>query len=179
MWGPPLALGCISGHNDRVNLDVETSTVSRSASAARGQLVEAVIERFRVWGLDRPDVRAIAVVGSWARGAARPDSDLDLILLTDDPSIYIFDEAWTNGLPATAILFSRSWGAITERRLFVRSPSAEIGPDLEVELGVGLPSWAATEPLDAGTKRVVSDGFRIVHDPYGLLEALLDAVNAE
>lgn len=42
----------------------------------------------------------------------------------------------------------------------------------EVEFGLTSPAWAHL-PLDAGTVRVVRDGFRVLHDPDGLLAAAL------
>jgi hypothetical protein len=36
-----------------------------------------------------------------------------------------------------------------------------------------VPAWTAT---DAGTRRVVTDGMRILHDPDGRLVALANAV---
>jgi uncharacterized protein len=48
--------------------------------------VAEVAARVVRWALDRPDVRAVGMVGSWARGDARPDSDVDLVVLADDPA---------------------------------------------------------------------------------------------
>ena len=45
--------------------------------------VEAIIGAVTAWALKREDVRALALAGSWARGAAREDSDLDLLLLSE------------------------------------------------------------------------------------------------
>ena len=60
------------------------------------------------------------------------------------------------------------WGDITERRFALAS-------GLEVEFGIGLPAWAAIDPVDPGTQRVVIEGMRILHDPDGLLAALAAA----
>jgi hypothetical protein len=62
----------------------------------------------------------------------------------------------------------QDWGPLREIRL-VR-PSG-----FEVELGVAPLSWAGTDPVDAGTFRVINDGHRIVHDPDGSLAALANA----
>jgi uncharacterized protein len=35
--------------------------------------------------------------------------------------------------------------------------------------------WAATDPVDRGTRRVVTDGMRILRDPDGRLAALAAA----
>lgn len=37
--------------------------------------------------------------------------------------------------------------------------------------------WAA-EPVDDGTARVVRDGFRVLHDPVGVLSRLLTQLGA-
>jgi predicted nucleotidyltransferase len=46
------------------------------------------------WASEQPDVQAIALVGSYARGAARDDSDIDLVILTDQPPQYLDDVQW-------------------------------------------------------------------------------------
>jgi hypothetical protein len=43
---------------------------------------------------------------------------------------------------------------------------------------VGRPEWATTAPVDSGTLRVARGGFRIVHDPRGLLATLLEAADS-
>jgi elongation factor P hydroxylase len=35
------------------------------------------------WAIERDDIRAMAMLGSWARGDPRPTSDLDLLPLSD------------------------------------------------------------------------------------------------
>jgi hypothetical protein len=47
--------------------------------------------------------------------------------------------------------------------------------EVEVEVGIGRPSWAAVSPLDPGTEQVVRAGLRPLHDPRGLLGVLLAA----
>ncbi len=52
------------------------------ASDARAAEVEWVMQRAAQWARTQPDIRALLLVGSWARDAARPDSDVDLVVLT-------------------------------------------------------------------------------------------------
>ena len=40
------------------------------------------------WAERRSDIVGVALVGSWARGAASLDSDIDLILLTPNPDAF-------------------------------------------------------------------------------------------
>lgn len=141
-------------------------------SEARNREVERVVRDATVWARARRDVAGVAVVGSWARGTASDDSDVDLVLLSDDPTAYTHREDWVAELfPSARLMRTGDWGAIVERRLLLPS-------GLEVELGVGSPSWAAVEPLDEGTQRVVRDGLRVIYDPRGLLADLAAAVAA-
>ena len=132
---------------------------------------ERFLERVREWAAGRPDVRAVGLAGSRARGTARADSDVDLVVLTHDVAAYIEADGWAYELGATGIVRMRSWGAVTERRF-------ALPEGIEVDCAVGEPTWARTEPLDPGTKRVVSEGFRVVYDPDGLLAALVRASRA-
>jgi predicted nucleotidyltransferase len=128
--------------------------------------VGAFLDLLPGWAQQRRDVRAVALVGSWARQAPRPESDVDVLLLTEEPSLYIEHEDWIKQLGGVALVTTRVWGVITERRF--RLPGGR-----EVELGVGSPSWASVIPVDEGTRRVLTDGLLALYDPGGLLEELL------
>lgn len=134
-------------------------------TAGRAQEVEAVLGRLASWAGLRGDVRALALVGSWAYGRPRDDSDVDIVLLTECPSSYLDSADWLAGVGGVRLVRTAQWGVITERRFALQS-------GLEVELGVGAPTWARTDPVDEGTRRVISDGMRVLYDPDGVLEAL-------
>jgi hypothetical protein len=131
-------------------------------------LVFAFVEAVRRWAASVPAVRAVALAGSHASGRARPDSDVDLVVLCDDPGRLVADRTWLGVFGEAAAVSVEDWGAITSLRV-------RYAGGLEVEWGLGRPSWAATAPLDAGTAGVVAGGFRPLYDPEGLLAALLAA----
>src|SRR5687767_1223031 len=58
-----------------------TTTLIYSPRAVIVRIIARVVE----WAERRPDIRAVALVGSHARNTATPDSDVDLILLTTQP----------------------------------------------------------------------------------------------
>jgi uncharacterized protein len=126
--------------------------------------VEKVIARVTRWAADRDDVLGLLLVGSYARDAARPDSDLDLVLLTADG-------LRADELNLGELVIVRSWGPLTERRF-------RTGTGLEIELNVGPVAWAHVTPVDPGTHRVMTDGARILHDPEGVLATLQLACRA-
>jgi predicted nucleotidyltransferase len=50
--------------------------------------VNLILEEVAQWASRRTDIAAAALVGSWARGAARVDSDIDLMFLAANPASF-------------------------------------------------------------------------------------------
>ena len=48
----------------------------------------------------------------------------------------------------------------------------------DVEISFALVAWASIATLDAGTRRVITDGCRILHHPARFLERLYEAVQS-
>jgi len=130
-----------------------------------------VLARATAWARAQAAVRALGLVGSWARAGARMDSDIDLVVLTDTVDAYRTAAAWVTDAagPGSRIVRSAQWGPLTERRVALAS-------GLEVEFGFAPTSWACAAPLDGGTAAVVRDALHILYDPDGLLGGLIDAV---
>ena len=154
--------------NRRGDLVVRATRCQTRAVISRERIdeTEAVVGAVHAWAAGHDDVRGVVVVGSWARGSARMDSDVDIVVLTDaaghaDPDVWL-------GLLGGSVVRRQQWGPLREVR--VRRPSG-----LDVEMGIAPLTWARTTPVDAGTLRVITDGHRIVYDPDGILAALSDA----
>ncbi|MFF6999172.1 nucleotidyltransferase domain-containing protein [Streptomyces sp. NPDC008313] len=137
-------------------------------SSERAAEINEVIDRITRWARGREDIVGLLLVGSCARDAAWPDSDIDVVLLTAEESRHLLADACAVGLGLGGPIRTQSWGPITERRYATAS-------GLEVELAIGSPTWAETDPVDAGTHRVVTDCARVLHDPAGILAGLLAA----
>ena len=58
----------------------------------RRTCVEQFLARVCAWSLQRPDVVAVALVGSWACGHPGMDSDVDLVVLTTDKPAYLHED---------------------------------------------------------------------------------------
>jgi tRNA nucleotidyltransferase (CCA-adding enzyme) len=73
------------------------------AGAAR---IEALLRAVAAWAAAEPRVAAVALVGSHARGAARPDSDVDLVVLADEVEAFVSDASWVSsfGVPRARAL---------------------------------------------------------------------------
>jgi predicted nucleotidyltransferase len=142
----------------------------QGARADRQRIDEAqnAVRSAVVWAEREENVRAVALVGSWARNAARMDSDLDLVILCGRATDLLRRTDWHSVFGAAEVVSVRDFGAIQERRL--RRASG-----FEIEVGVGSISWAAAPP-DPGTAAVALDALVPLYDPDGHLRRLLDAL---
>ena len=133
----------------------------------RRRAAARVMSEVQEWARTDDRVRAAALVGSYARGAERMASDVDLVILADDPDS-LTNASWFVALnPGARLVRSQRWGPVRERRYRLRS-------GLLVELGFAPIGWAAV-PLEAGTRRVLEDGYRVLFDD-GTLTAAIGAV---
>ena len=141
--------------------------------------IEHIIRTVLAWATAQPKIRAVALVGSHSRGAARPDSDIDLVLLVTDPQGFRADPAWIKQIDWQALdSHPQKWqdedyGIAWSRRIWLAADS------LQVELTFAPLSWANVDPPDAGTRRVISGGCRILHDPDGLLVRPCEGIGRE
>jgi predicted nucleotidyltransferase len=126
------------------------------------------------WAKSQQDIRGVALVGSHARNAAHPDSDIDLVFLCNDPhgfrnTSWLLTIPWS-GIGLEPIKWSdEEYGALWARRTWFR-------PEYEVEFGFTSTSWADVAPVDLGTCEVVSAGLEIWYDPDGVFEKLMTAM---
>ncbi len=127
---------------------------------------DAFLVRLQRWAELRTDIRALLVVGSYARADARPDSDLDVLLLVENPRAYLDDVSFMHELGTVRESRVEDYGRVTSLRV-------HFDDGLEAELGVAPRNWAS-EPHDAGTLRVVKGGVRILFDRDGDVGRLVD-----
>jgi len=133
-----------------------------------------LIVGFTHWAQEQRTCRALAIAGSWANDRARPTSDLDLLILTNDLSRWTTRAGWLSEL-VRHLGFSCS-DTILEAHGVARSWRAWAGREVELELTFAELHWADVSPVDPGTRRVVSDGIRSLADKDGLLQAVTEAV---
>jgi predicted nucleotidyltransferase len=130
--------------------------------------VSEFLDRVIAWAARQPTITGVALVGSHARGAARPDSDIDLVLLCTEPQAFLGATAWLHTFGEVERCHTEDWGRVTSLRVHYRER-------FEVEFGLTSPVWAAL-PVDPGTKSVVANGMRILLDRDGTLGRLASTV---
>jgi uncharacterized protein len=122
---------------------------------------ERLIASIAAWAIERDEILAAGLCGSHARGTARPDSDVDLVLVCVTRDSLLIDISWTREFGAVTSVAFEAYGLVESVRVVY-----ENGP--EVEFGLTTSAWIKL-PIDVGTARVMRDGFRILYDPSGQL----------
>ncbi len=134
--------------------------------------IDAFPDQVRQWATQRRDVIAVALVGSWAMRTATPASDVDLVIIVNDPQRSLANNQWLQHFGEVLRTSDEDWGEVQSKRVFYAN-------GLEVEFGITSRKWASTAPVDPGTKKVVEHGVRILLDRNGILDSLLRAVDHE
>jgi uncharacterized protein len=135
----------------------------------------AMVSAVSSWAIKRGDIRAMALVGSWARGNQGQVSDIDLLLLSDCAHEYRHSQEWLTEIDFRGSGYSlnssesANYGVVWSRHMHLLPPA-------EVELTFAECRWAQTEPVDGGTRSVVKDAFKIIFDKDRMLSKLVAAV---
>jgi predicted nucleotidyltransferase len=131
--------------------------------------IDGFLEKVRRWADPQRDIKAILLVGSYARGQAHDESDIDLVLLTDEPDKYLQDPYFTGAFGSINRIEKEFWGRVTSLRIWYEE-------GFEVELGITTPDWIFEDPLDAGTLRTITGGAEVVIDKTGGVERIITSV---
>src|SRR5215212_4977186 len=116
--------------------------------------IRELLDTFVAWASAQADVQAMALVGSYARGAAKDDSDIDLVILTDRTQTYLENVKWAERFGGIENHQTEDYGKLISLRVWYHG-------GVEVEYGVTTPDWAAI-PLDAGTRQVILGGMLVL-----------------
>ena len=109
-------------------------------------------------------IESVIIVGSYARGTNRENSDLDIVIITSRKSEMVENQDFVQRFGKVDRQQTEYYGACTSIRVWYEDGR-------EVEYGIVETSWISL-PLDAGTHRVLSDGHKIIIDKKGYFEGV-------
>ena len=117
---------------------------------------ESLIAAVAKWAENDSRIVAASLCGSHALGEARPDSDIDLVLVALEPTLLLDNRDWLNNFGTPDIVADEDWGLVQSIRVFYG--------ELEVEFGITGLKWV-NPPIDRGTAQVMRSPMRILYDP--------------
>ncbi|MBT3983313.1 MAG: nucleotidyltransferase domain-containing protein [Bacteriovoracaceae bacterium] len=121
-------------------------------------------EKFK-WLFELAGVEGVLLVGSYARGDQKKDSDIDLVVLVSDLNEYLANTSWTQKLAEVKNIQQEDWGLVQSLRV-------EYIDGTEVEYGLTTSDWVKLDPIDQGTYNVLRGGHQILFDPNAYFSAL-------
>ena len=129
---------------------------------------ELLIRRFCEWAKDRPDIRAVFIIGSRARADHPADewADLDLVTVTTTPEYYLSTTDWINSLgkPLLTLIEPTATADEKERRILFEGM-------LDVDIAI-LPQGKAIRFLQAAENQ---EGLMLLSNALGRgMRILLD-----
>jgi predicted nucleotidyltransferase len=128
-------------------------------------MLQNLLKEIKNWAYKNNDLDSLLLVGSYARDKAHQDSDIDLVLIFNDPEKYVNNIDWIKEFGEIEKCKIEYWGRVTSIRTWYKNV-------IEVEFGITSVEWAEI-PVDSGTFRVVSGGLKILIDKSKKLENLL------
>ena len=118
--------------------------------------MEKFLKDIKKWAENEEQVESIIVVGSYARGTYKEISDIDLAIITSNKKEMLKDQKFIKLFGDVNKSQIEYYGACTSIRVWYKD-------EKEVEFGIVNPTWIE-KPLDEGSNKVLSDGFKVIID---------------
>lgn len=128
-----------------------------------------ITKQLNTWGAEHSQIDGVAFVRSYANGQYKVDSDVDICIFTSVQMHFIENTEWAKNFGDVVHLSQEKWGVVDTVRVFYRD-------GWELEFNFSSLSWACI-PIDSGTLKVVSEGFKILYDPTNCLNTLKNHVS--
>lgn len=113
-------------------------------------------QRIIDWGNQDHDIDSIIVVGSYARGQQKPESDLDLVIITSNKAKFFQNHDFVAQFGKATKIQTEFYGAVTSVRATYEDSS-------EIEFSIADATWVE-KPLSASTSQVLRRGFKVLVD---------------
>jgi len=140
------------------------------------RLADETLARIGDWARVQDDVQAVILLGSQARTEHKADqwSDIDVVLIADDPDRYLGSSDWLEDLGSPLVTVVEPWalGGGLERRVLFRS-----GMDVDFAF---VPTTIAPDLVamttDPSVQRLLGRGIRVLVDKTDFVKTALDGL---
>lgn len=107
------------------------------------------IETVKDWLKKRNDIDLALLIGSYARGEEREDSDVDLIFVVDDPKKWLTETNWVKHFGPVMSMTTEVFEEIQALRVYYKD-------DVEMEFGFTTDKWLS-KPYKEATAQALED----------------------
>ena len=118
--------------------------------------IQGFLDRITNWASNNEDIRTVILVGSFARGEAKDDSDVDFVIIAENPDSFLKDDSFAYQFGNPSRIDCENWGKVQSLRVWYEN-------SLEVEFSFTTKNWL-TFPLDIDSCQVLSDGYLVLVD---------------
>ncbi len=132
--------------------------------------IQDFLNAFVNWASAQEDVEGLVLVGSYARGEARDDSDIDLVLLTKEMERYLENVKWIERLGAVKKHQVEDYGKLISIRVWYEG-------GVEVEYGITIKDapnglrYRRLRRKRTGNRKLLKLGKRAESQPSGWLRS--------
>lgn len=128
-------------------------------------MIEDFVNVLKEFSESNRHIESVLIVGSYARGMNKESSDLDIVIITSNKAEMVTNQDFVQNFGEVLQKQTEYYGACTSIRVWYKNGQ-------EVEFGIVEPSWIE-KPLDSGTNKVLSDGYKIILDKKHHFENLV------
>ena len=118
--------------------------------------MENFFKEIKIWAKNNKNIESVILVGSYAKNTYKETSDIDLVIITQNKEEFIENRKFIKLFGFVDKSQIEYYGACTSIRVYYKY-------GMEVEFGFVNKSWIE-EPLDKGTKKVLTDGYKVIID---------------
>jgi len=134
-------------------------------------MFEQFVQNLEAFAAAEASIEAVVIVGSWANGTAKPESDIDVIMVTSSTDRLLSEYTWV-------YKFGRSLSSDEEDYDLVHVLRAFYDGGMEVEFGITTEAWLADDQLKA-TGKILDTGCKVVYDPKNLIAAFREKAKSQ
>jgi len=120
------------------------------------QLAKEKIKEVTRWFERQKGVQLVLLIGSYARGEERNDSDVDFIIEVDNMEQWLTDYNWLKNFGDILDVYQENYEQVKALRVYYQN-------SLELEFGFVSHEWL-NQPYDKATKEALDAGYNVLID---------------
>lgn len=132
-------------------------------------MIEVFLQKLKSWSARQSDILAVVLIGSWARGTARTDSDIDIVIISTNPTKLLTEQNWLSELGSIKSITREDWGLMQSLRVIYMDGR-------EIEFGITTKQWISEDEIELDTGKILSNGAQIIFDRYNLFASLIPSL---